>query len=346
MLKMFRTVVIGIGTLFMSAAALANLPYYPIEFPRDDAGHYANTPYPVSNMMEWWYYNGILTSEDGRQFGYYVSFNYIYQAPNIIVPFLQFQLVDASTKKIYNKQLFFSKKDGFHIATDGPMYVSFGKDLTLQKKGNQYVLSGFIETDQNIPLRLSLTFTPTRPVLLIGETGLVDMWNGKNSYYYSFTRLETSGYVQLDHQMFQLDPAKSLSWMDHQWGDFLTVPGKTQWLWTSVQLKNGLEMNFGVVMDPKTKQTHGGATILMPDGSKKIISDLSKLSYVPHEIEPGQKHPSKYDISVADLDLKLTLDALAPGQDKNGIWEGMSTITGTYQGKPITGQGISENMMK
>ena len=42
--------------------------------------------------------------------------------------------------------------------------------------------------------------------------------------YYTYTRLNTMGYIQIDNETFEIDSEKSLSWMDHQWGDFITLP--------------------------------------------------------------------------------------------------------------------------
>ena len=41
-------------------------PVTPVELSKDDASHYAPTIYAP---IEWWYYTGHLTDEEGREYG-------------------------------------------------------------------------------------------------------------------------------------------------------------------------------------------------------------------------------------------------------------------------------------
>jgi predicted secreted hydrolase len=341
-MRVFLTLIVFV----MAVPAFARLPYYPIEFPRDDSGHYENVPYPVTNMMEWWYFNGKLTSISGRQLGYFISFNYVYKAPNVMVPLLQLQVTDIDNKKVYSKQFTLSNKNTYHISTTTPLDVRFG-NMDLRKNNNTFEVQGTVQSAQGPNLEFSLNLTPKREALLIGGKGLVDMWDDKNSYYYSFTEVATSGYMRIGNELFQLEPQKSLSWMDHQWGDFLVVPGKNQWLWTSIQLENGLDVNMGTIVDKVTKKpVSGSANILMPDNTKVFVLDKDRITFTPHPVQPGHKHPETYDIAIPDIGLNLTLDALAPDQDQNGIWEGISRADGSWNGQPIHGQATSESMIK
>lgn len=331
--------------LFMCGLTWANLPFHPIQFPRDEAGHYQNVPYPVKNMMEWWYYNGTVKTKTGRTLGYYLSFNYIYIAPNHFIPFLQVQVSDVDKQKVYGKHLYFVGEKNSSISTE-VLDVKFGKDFTLRKENETYQADGTIQLEPGSQLKFSLHLTPKREAVLIGENGLIDMTNNTNSYYYSHTRLKTEGYFQINKEVLEIDPAESLSWMDHQWGDFLIVPGRDQWMWTSIQLENNLDINLFVRIDKKTKEPVAGmANIFFPDGSKKIIQ-FPNYSYLPRALTPGDKHPLTYDLSIPDINLNLILDALVPGQDVNGIWEGVSAAQGKYKDVAVKGQAYTENTVK
>ena len=89
--------------LLGSLNAWANLPYQAIALSRDDAAHYANVPYPVHNMTEWWYYNGKLVAHNGKKFGYYfvifrTQFHFLWK--KIIIGLAQYQITDVSEHKV------------------------------------------------------------------------------------------------------------------------------------------------------------------------------------------------------------------------------------------------------
>lgn len=337
--------VLSLFISFLSCSAWANLPYHPIQFPRDDAAHHDNVPYPVKNMTEWWYYNGQLTTKSGRHFGYYLFFFNAYQNKSML-PGFYIQLTDIDNKKVYGKKMFFFNKKNISLSTQ-KLDLKYGKDLTLQKNQNTYLLNTKIKGSyKQPPFALSLQFTPTRAVLLASKTGLIDMRNDTNSYYYSFSNLLTNGYIQIGDERLEIDPKQSLSWMDHQWGDFILTPGY-QWMWASIQLQNGLEMDLAAGMDPKTKKIiPAWANIIMPNNSRIYLTNPQDFSYQDRGLPKGEKHPLTYDLIIPSIDLKLTMDAYVPGQNVNGIWEGISSVKGTLKGKPVTGQATTENTIR
>lgn len=347
MSKNWKMMILIIASL-MSFNVWAKLPYYPIEFPRDEAAHFENVPYQgqFKKMMEWWYFNGTLVSKTGKKLGYYISFNYMYEPTrNIMVPFIQFQVTDIDYQKVYAKQLFLLDPKTYSFSSTA-LDIHYGDKYSLQKINGTYLLQGNIPSNQGVNLEFALRLTqkPVSDVLLVNEKGLVDMWNDTNSYYYSFTKLMTSGYFKVGNEFYELDPKNSLSWFDHQWGDFIIVPGQNQWMWTSIQLENGLDINLGVILDKVTKQPASATVnIVMPDNSRVFITDISKFKYIPQEVKPGEKHPLSYELDIPQIKLHLNLTALAAGQDLNGIWEGVSKVEGVYQGQPIKGQAYTEN---
>lgn len=257
-------------------------------------------------------------------------------------PAIQLQITDLDNKKVYGSQIIYPAKNTF-ISTDD-LQVVFGKWVSLQKSGKTYLASGILPSFQGTKLEYSLQFESTRAPLLEGKTGLIDMTEGTNSYYYSHTHLITSGYIKIGNETFELNPQQSLSWMDHQWGDFILTPWN-HWVWASIQLDNGMEMDLAVTRDAdKSKSKEPLKTtwinVIMPDDSRLLIKDFK---YVAQGLLPGQKHPHVYDLSVPELNLQLKISALAPGQDVLGIWEGISEVEGTYNGNPVKGQANTES---
>lgn len=55
---------------FFASMAHASLPYVPLDFPRDEAAHYQNIPYSFDRLIEWWYFNGKLVTDEGRHLSF------------------------------------------------------------------------------------------------------------------------------------------------------------------------------------------------------------------------------------------------------------------------------------
>jgi predicted secreted hydrolase len=342
-MKMFKKLVLSaVCSLMLGSTAFANVPYYPIQFPRDDAGHLANTPYPVKNMSEWWYYSGKLTSEKGRHFGYYfIIFNIThYVGKKVSIPFYTLQLTDIDNNKVYGNVVFYPNKET-QISTK-QLDIALGKDkeVTLQNSSGVFQLNSTTQTKQKNVVKLSLAMKPQRKPLFIGKNGLIPMGPDTNSYYYSFTRLSTTGSIQIDNETFKIDPNQSSSWMDHQWGDFI-LSGKNKWFWTSIRLDNNMDLNLTNVLDSSTKEP--GAikmtNILMPDGKVIFTSDFT----VKQTVHNPYEFPLTYDIEVKPIQLKLHITSLADNQNCNTFWEGISKVDGTYKGKPVHGYTYVEN---
>ncbi len=334
-------------SMLTSSAVLANLPYYPIEFPRDEAAHLTDVPYPVSTMSEWWYYNGKLTSDKGRQFGFYINYSYtkiVVDGKPLIVPIYHIQISDIDKQRVYGNRIFCDNKYTYFSTKD--LHIALTDSIMLQKIGATHHASGVVKSEQGPTLEYSLEFIPKSKPLLAGKTGLVDMWDKTNSYYYSYTHMQMHGYIKIGNEKFEIDPEKSLSWMDHQWGDFIVAPWN-QWQWASVQLENGIELDLAVIMD---KITHKPMTkwvnIVMPDDSRIHLTRHEDFDYVDHGIPPGHKYPQEYDLNIPSINLKLNLKSLVPGQDVNDVWEGVSEAQGTYNGEFIRGQATTESTIK
>lgn len=341
-----KKIIYGLSTTFlMNTIAFANLPYYPITFPRDEAAHFTNVPYPVTNMTEWWYYNGKFTTMSGRNFGYCIFYLYVQVIKNgkqLRGPMVYFLLTDIDKQIVYkfiNHNLPITKLNSKNLD------LAFGENFTLQRNSdNRYALIFNATTENGSKVQMNLTLEPSmkRPVMLIGKTGLINMWNNTNSYYYSRTNLRmTQGDFKIDDDTYKINPAKSLSWMDHQWGDFMLDPLSHPWVWASIQLDNGLEMNvMGKYHPIFNKADNMAANIFLPNGQYIYTT---QVEYTPAKIESGQIYPESYTLSIKSLNLSLKLDSLVPGQYAGYTSEAVSSATGTFQGLPVKGQAYIEN---
>ncbi len=166
------------------------------------------------------------------------------------------------------------------------------------------------------------------------------MWDNTNSYYYSNTRLKTEGTIQIGNDVITINPDESSSWMDHQWGDFTLDSGKAQWIWTSSQLDNDMDLSVFELINPQTKQPIWGlANVIMPDGSHAYTK---KIKMIPSN-NGNSGYPQTYDIEVKPLNMRLTLDSMVPDQNSNGFWEGIHETSGLYGAKTVKGYSFVEN---
>ncbi|NIS74787.1 MAG: carotenoid 1,2-hydratase, partial [Deltaproteobacteria bacterium] len=83
-----------------------------------------------------------------------------------------------------------------------------------------------------------LKLKPLKPVVLHGEEGLSQKSKepGNASYYYSQTRLETSGSVSVEGREYEVE---GLSWLDREWSTSALGAEQEGWDWFSLQLHDG-----------------------------------------------------------------------------------------------------------
>ncbi len=344
-MKKLKASILFLFISLFSVSVFANLPYYPIEFPRDEAGHHANVPYQIKNLTEWWYFSGKLTTNMGRQFGYFIAVFHIIPSPGKARPdaVLMMQLTDLKTQAVYGvTKLFFGKDAKF--STD-KLDVRLGDKFQLGKDQSSYYI---IMKDLEVPklahkLSMMLSVTPSKAPLSINKTGLLDMYDNTNTYYYSNVRMRTVGMIDIGEVLHNIEGDGSSSWMDHQWGDFVLTP-KKRWIWTCAQLDNGMDFSAFELIDGKTKKViRKLANIIMPDDSRFYTADIDIQT---SERDEHSHYPARYDVTINPLNLQVSLDSYASNQNSNGFWEGAHAAKGQYNGNPVTGFSYVENTVE
>ena len=93
--------------------------------------------------------------------------------------------------------------------------------------------------DRGTQLRLSLK--SLKPAVLHGENGLSRKAEGEGraSYYYSLTRIQTDGELIIDGKK---ETVRGVSWMDHEFGSNQLGEDQVGWDWFSIQLDNNTEL--------------------------------------------------------------------------------------------------------
>ena len=88
---------------------------------------------------------------------------------------------------------------------------------------------------------LVLILTASKPAVLHGERGVSRKSTipGNASYYYSLSRLRTSGTLTIQGESI---PVSGDSWMDHEWFSSALDEGQSGWDWFSLQFDDQREM--------------------------------------------------------------------------------------------------------
>jgi len=320
----------------------------PFDFPADHGPH-------QEYQTEWWYYTGNLQGEDGRQWGYQLTFfrrginavrterdsawaaNDVYMA--------HFAVTDVAGRQLLASERFQRGGDVGLAGASGDPYRVFLKDWSAQGTGDVATLKAVADR-----YSIDLDLRSLKPAMLQGENanGLSQKSSdaGNASYYYSLPRMETTGTVTIDNQEYEVN---GLSWMDHEWGTSALGSQQVGWDWFALQLEDDRDLMWGQLRraDGSLDMAHGG--ISSPDGT---TTPLHKGDVVVTPLDTwkssatGATYPARWQISVpkANLELEVVPDVadqelrLATG----AYWEGSVAATGTANGQgyvELTGYG-------
>ena len=229
---------------------------YVLQFPRDHGSH-------PDYRIEWWYYTGNLSADDGRRFGYQVTFFRIGVDPapqnrsrwavrDLFMTHL------AVTDIGRGRQLVAERLDrggvGWAGARAGTLDVWNG-DWRAALDGETHRVRA-IDRELGVDLRLE----PGRGVTAHGEGGLSRKGAdaGNTAHYYSMTRMPTSGHLVVDGERIAV---RGASWMDHEFGTTFLETSQVGWDWFSLQLDDGSDlMVFQLRRTDGRTDTHSAGT--------------------------------------------------------------------------------------
>jgi predicted secreted hydrolase len=194
---------------------------------------------------------------------------------------------------------------------------------------------------------IDLTLSQKGPPLVVFGTGRADL-GGFVSNYYALTNISAKGTLTFNGQSFDV---AGLLWMDHQyggWGSHVT------WGWTGTQLENGVSiMAFTSAPTTADKAQVGVATILMPDGTE-YFEPVLMTPRNPTWTSPNSENLyfTQWTLAIPGHNACLTITSSPADQEfliapvaklANGsVYEAVSTVSGTWDGKPIAGQSWNE----
>lgn len=334
------------GALSSDGAGFARaLAPRPFVFPRDHGPH-------PEYQIEWWYYTGNLNA-DGRHFGYQLTFfrsglspdrperASAWGARNIYMAHLA--LSDTAGGRFYAYERFSRDAAGLAGASGEPFRV-FLEDWSAEGSGPQGMTMHLRAAEGEIAL--DLTLTSQKPPALQGDRGLSQKGPtpGNASYYYSLSRMATSGSLRVGAQTY---PVTGLSWMDHEWGTSALEGGAVGWDWFSLQLADGYDLMYAQVRTPDAISYSFG-TLVDPQGQVTPLDPAEvRLEALATWRSPasGATYPARWRLVVPSLELILDLEPYLADQELPLAviyWEGAVQVSGSRAGRPASGNGYVE----
>jgi predicted secreted hydrolase len=320
-------------------------------FPRDHGSH-------PEFRTEWWYFTGNLRDPANKGFGYQLTFfrqGVLFKAKDPNHPWAirdlylaHFTLTDVSAGRFWYAERVSRKGPGLAGADEKGMHVWLlnwmakmeGKKISLEAR------------QQGMELYLDLV--PQKPLVFHGKNGLSQKGpaEGQASYYFSYTDLETNGYIKTGLSQTPVR-VNGVSWLDHEFGSNQLTPEQIGWDWFSLHLSDGQDlMIYFLRRKDGTVEPSSSGTLVSRTGDSIHL----KLSEINVEIldawkspRSGGRYPSRWKVKVPMARIDLEITPLVPSQElltegSTGVtyWEGAVAGKGTSAGKPVTCEGYVE----
>ena len=290
-----------------------------VSLPKDDAPHQA--------AMEWWYYNGHLNTESGKQYSFHYT---VFLVNNVVHHMVSHASVNEhQTGKHYTAQRriagnpSINKVNGFEFTQSDWLMMGGNGNDKLKLITNEF--------------SLDLSLTNTQLPIFHGGNGVISMKDAGDSYYYSRSRMTASGIIKIGNTT---EKVTGISWFDHQWGDFSV--GVLKWEWFSLQLNDGMDVMIYQLRDKKTNEP------ILYTGSISQNGNTETLSAADFKVVPGQKwisnkssiaYPTEWVIDIPSRNISLTVKSINENNEFDAMlttyniyWEGAVKVQGSHTG--------------
>ena len=323
-------------------------------FPADHVSH-------PDFRNEWWYVTGNLKSDTGQHFGYQVTFfrNAISpQQPETSSAWATNQiwmahvaLTDIASGQHYHDQRLARGAAGMAGQSNAPFKVWLEDWQLVGGAAGDFPWTIQVEAEA---FSLDLQIKPQKPAVLQGENGLSQKSSapGNASYYYSFTRLQTSGAIQLKpqaaaKQKAQKIPVAGNSWLDREWSTSALGDDQAGWDWFSLQLEDGNDLMY-YRMRKKSGGTdrHSAGKWVAKDGQMQALNFKQvELQPLRHwKFDGGREYPVVWEMRIPELDKHWRVEALVDDQlmqTSITYWEGAVKVVNVAD-RSLLGYGYLE----
>lgn len=344
----------NIRLLLLAAAFQLALPGYEYNFPRDHGAH-------DEYKTEWWYCTGHLRTDEGRRYGFELTFFRVGIIPpdndsaeavagpagsrwdlhNLSLAHFAVSDIDGKDFRAYEKLNRSSPFTANAAAEKLDVFNEAWRATTLPD-GSWRITA--VAGDDSLDLILRTRKAPA----VHGENGISVKAAGVGyaSHYYSMTRLEAEGRVHGKH-------ARGLVWMDHEFGSSQLRESQQGWDWFSVQFDNDSElMLYQIRRRDGTPDVTSSGSLITSDGSV-IHLRHDQMQITPagswHSAKSGATYPMGWRVVVPAFRIDVTLQPLLRDQElitsgSTGVtyWEGAVDVSGRFDAITIGGEGYVE----
>ncbi|WNZ26270.1 hypothetical protein HJG54_27915 [Leptolyngbya sp. NK1-12] len=323
----------------------------PWQFPQDFGAH-------EDYQTEWWYYTGNMATDEGREFGFQLTFFRQALAPEPAQPVANqashwrsnqvysahFTISDIAQKKFYPYERFSRGTVGLAGAETEPYHVWLEDWSATEVAPGQVRLQA-----QTAEVALDLLVEQTRPPVLQGDHGLSikGLEPGNASYYYSLVQQPTTGTITVQGHPYSVS---GLTWKDHEYSTSSLSAGTVGWDWFSMQFDNGSALMLYLLRhEDGTLETTSAGTFIAPAGETTPLSWQDwqlKVLDTWKSPKTGAVYPAKWTIEIPKLALTLQGQPLMPNQELNvataTYWEGAVEFDGQQANETLHGKGYVE----
>lgn len=319
-------------------------PGYRYEFPRDHFNHPAY-------QTEWWYYTGNLRAQNGHRFGFELTFFRQANARDVSTSpwaLRDFYMAHLALSDVSGRQYYSTER----LNRAGPGIAGVdASDRTVWNGNSQTVIS---PDDHHLRgmgenFSLDLDAVPQKTPVIQGESGISQKGIGSASHYISFTRMLTTGSVQLNGATFAVEGD---AWMDHEFFTSPTAATEVAWDWLSIQLGDNTEL-----MLYRLRHSDGSVD---PFSSGSYIDQTGRVTHlalpeftmVPEgatwkSSATGAIYPVAWTVAIPKLQLKLEVTTPLEHQEfvshfGPSYWEGAIDVNGSRGNAAIHGSGYLE----
>lgn len=330
---------------------------YEWKFPED---HWARRSF----QNEWWYLTGHLQSEgkNPRNFAFQMTFFRVGILPDPPVfdsawasqgiMMAHAAISDLDRKKHYFTEVLHRETPLIGNFSDYPdplLAWSIGPNGTkgrweLSWNGMAF---DFTAADDIQQVGFRLSTRPLKPLSFQGPNGFSRKSESDEnaSMYYSFTRLETKGELQLKGQHYEVN---GLSWMDKEFSSGALAEDQVGWDWFSLQLDDGSEYMLAQLRSQDQESDYAWANHMSSSNNIEYLEE-EDFKLIPLDFwespASGSRYPIQWKIELlgrtfvvkAEFSDQENRSLLFPGLD---YWEGAVRVEDESGNK--IGQGFLE----
>lgn len=301
-------------------------------------------------QTEWWYYTGNLADETGRRFGYQFTvfrraitpetYNTDSEWRSGQVYMVHFTVSDIEGQQFYHQQRFSREGAGLAGAQNEPNYRVWVEDWQIVGKNDDDTLTQITADGGDFAVDFALEQLKT-PALQ-GDNGLSAKGGdeGNASYYYSLSRLLTTGTLRLGEQTFNIT---GTTWKDHEFSTSALGTDALGWDWFGLQFDDNRELMIGQIrLTDGGREPAFGGLFVNEDGSTQYLKaedftiEATGEWTSPHT---SANYPAGWTVTLNSVEaepITFTVTPMLADQELHGgsiaYWEGAVQLSGDVSG--------------